>query len=398
MEDRIVDAARSGVQRIVRDVAARAAGGEEPLLALRDTVARVAEDPVHLEFGRFVSVEFLDRSGAALADAYMAGARDASALREALARAPGDAPAPGEFLARTVDGGPGWHVLVVTAVAGRGEAAPVQVRGVFEVSEEAQAQVRTAALRGALLAGLVVLAVTAILYPVVLSLSVKLADYSTALLDSNLETLAVLGSAIAKRDSDTDAHNFRVTLYAARLGEAAGLGPPALRALLKGAFLHDVGKIGIPDAILLKPGKLDDQEFEVMKGHVALGVDIVSRSTWLAEAIRVVGAHHEKFHGRGYPTGASDAAIPLEARIFAIADVFDALTSRRPYKQPFSLEKSLAILEEGRGVHFDPALLDVFSGIAPGLSAQYAGKGREELAEELEQVVRHWFSSEPEIE
>ena len=133
-----------------------------------------------------------------------------------------------------------------------------------------------------------------------------------------------------------------------------------------------------------------------MKGHVAMAVDIVSRSTWLAEAIRVVGAHHEKFEGKGYPAGTESAAIQVEARIFAIADVFDALTSERPYKQPFSFEKAMAILEEGRGVHFDPAPLDLFRGLAPDLSRRYAGKGRDELEEEREQVVRAWFSSGPE--
>ena len=169
-----------------------------------------------------------------------------------------------------------------------------------------------------------------------------------------------------------------------------------MRALMKGAFLHDVGKIGIPDAILLKPGKLDDQEFAVMKAHVALGVDIVSRSTWLARP-SASWAPPREVRGKGYPAGTESTAIPREARIFAIADVFDALTSERPYKQPFSFEKAMAILEEGRGTHFDPGLLDLFRGLAPDLSRRYAGKGRDELAGELDQVVRDWFSAGPEM-
>jgi HD-GYP domain-containing protein (c-di-GMP phosphodiesterase class II) len=393
MEDRILDSAHAGVHRITRTVTDRIAGGEQPLAALRQTAARVAESPVEFESGRFVAFEVYDGSGATLAEALMPGKPSREGLGAALAREVRDFPAAGEYRTRTVDAGKGWHVLVSAPVSGPKGELVGYARGVFAVSDDAATRIREAALRGALLAALVVLLVTAILYPVVLRLAVQLADYSTALLDANLESLAVLGSAIAKRDSDTDAHNYRVTLYSVRLGEAAGLEGPALRALLKGAFLHDVGKIGIPDAVLLKPGKLDDQEFAVMKGHVALGVDIVSRSTWLAESIRVVGAHHEKFKGKGYPAGTESAAIPVEARIFAIADVFDALTSERPYKQPFPFEKAMAILEEGRGVHFDPALLDLFRGLAPDLSRRYAGKGREELAGELDQVVRAWFSS-----
>ena len=110
-----------------------------------------------------------------------------------------------------------------------------------------------------------------------------------------------------------------------------------MRALLKGAFLHDVGKLGIRDAILLKPGKLDAAEFGEMKRHVAHGLDIIERSSWLRDATAVVGHHHEKWDGSGYGTGSAARQIPLPARIFAVADVFDALTSRRPYKEPLSV-------------------------------------------------------------
>jgi len=396
MEGRVVDSARGGVARIASSTAERIADGEDPLAALRQTVARVAESPVQLDAGRFVALECYDRSGAVLTEARMVGDRSREGVDAMLATEPRDFPAAGEYRARTVDAGEGWSILVSAPIFGRQGDLVGFARGIFAVSEEGVARTRQTALRGALLAALVVLVVTAILYPVVLHLAVRLADYSTALLDANLETLAVLGSAIAKRDSDTDAHNYRVTLYSVRLGEAARLDGAALRALLKGAFLHDVGKIGIPDAVLLKPGKLDDQEFAVMKGHVSLGVDIVSRSTWLAEAIRVVGAHHEKYMGRGYPAGSEAAAIPVEARVFAIADVFDALTSERPYKESFPFEKAMAILEEGRGAHFDPVLLDLFRGLAPDLHSRYAGKGREALEGELKQVVEAWFSSGPE--
>jgi HD-GYP domain-containing protein (c-di-GMP phosphodiesterase class II) len=393
VEAAVVDAARAGVARLAGWTTDRIAeGGVEPVAALREALARAAESPVQLEAGRFVRVEFYDRAGAVLAESRLAGHPAAAAVEARLAREPRPYPAAGDWRARTIDAGDGWHVLCEAPLIGRQGTVVAYGRAVFAVSPEGLARMRWTALRAALLAALAVLAVTAILYPVVLRLAVRLADYSTALLDANLETLAVLGSAIAKRDSDTDAHNYRVTLYAVRLGEAAGLGEAELRALVKGAFLHDVGKIGIPDAVLLKPGKLDDREFTTMKTHVEQGVDIVARSAWLAEAIRVVGSHHEKFRGKGYPAGVADAAIPVEARIFAIADVFDALTSERPYKQPFPLEKALAILDEGRGDHFDPALVELFRGLAPDLHRRYAGKGRAELEAELGAVVTARFA------
>jgi HD-GYP domain-containing protein (c-di-GMP phosphodiesterase class II) len=393
IEDRVVDAARAGAVRLAGFAAESLAAGRDPAVALRDAVARAAESPVGLESGRFVRLELFDRAGAVVAESRQEGYGALAALDAFLAREPRVFPAVGGYRAGTVDAGEGWHVLVSAPLVDRDGRIRAHARAIFAVSEEGIARTRESARRAALLAALVVLAVTAILYPVVLRLAVRLADYSSALLDANLETLAVLGSAIAKRDSDTDAHNYRVTLYSVRLGEAAGLDGDGLRALVKGAFLHDVGKIGIPDAILLKPGKLDDREFAAMKAHVDLGVDIVSRSTWLGEAIRVVGGHHEKYLGKGYPAGLEASAIPVEARIFAIADVFDALTSERPYKAPFPLERALAILEDGRGAHFDPGLLDVFHGIAPDLHRRYAGKGREELAGELEQVVAARFSA-----
>ena len=120
-----------------------------------------------------------------------------------------------------------------------------------------------------------------------------------------------------------------------------------IRILIKGAFLHDVGKIGIRDNILLKPGRLDEEEFEEMKRHVNHGLDIISKSAWLNEASAVVGSHHEKYEGNGYPAGLKGEAIPVLARIFAIADVFDALTSHRPYKKPLSYEETIDILMKG---------------------------------------------------
>jgi HD-GYP domain-containing protein (c-di-GMP phosphodiesterase class II) len=163
--------------------------------------------------------------------------------------------------------------------------------------------------------------------------------------------------------------------------------------LIKGAFLHDVGKIGIPDNVLLKPDKLDDQEFSVMKTHVEKGIDIVKRSSWLRDAISVVGYHHEKYAGGGYPHDLQGGNIPVIARIFAIADVFDALTSERPYKKPLGFEAAMKILDQGRGKHFDPDILDSFHTIARALYDRYSGHERDDLRQELVSLVEKCFSS-----
>ncbi|MBU3697379.1 MAG: response regulator [Rhodocyclaceae bacterium] len=211
---------------------------------------------------------------------------------------------------------------------------------------------------------LVSLATTLALYPVILSLNRNVLRASREILQGNIETAAVLGAAIAKRDSDTGEHNYRVTLYAIALAEKVGLEREQIRYLTLGAFLHDVGKIGIPDAILLKPGRLDETEFATMKQHVGLGLEIIANSRWLAPAAEVIGNHHEKVDGSGYPQGRRGEDIPLNARIFAIVDVFDALMSKRPYKPPMALEQALEILRAGRGQHFDSALVDAFCDIA----------------------------------
>ena len=136
-----------------------------------------------------------------------------------------------------------------------------------------------------------------------------------------------------------------------------------------------------------------DAEFDTMKTHVDQGLEIVHRSSWLKDAIDVVGSHHEKYDGSGYPQQLQGEKIPIGARIFAITDVFDALTSRRPYKEPFSFEESIQILEQGRGTHFDPGLLDQFARMARDLHARYGGREDEQLREELTQHVQRYFTA-----
>jgi response regulator RpfG family c-di-GMP phosphodiesterase len=182
-----------------------------------------------------------------------------------------------------------------------------------------------------------------------------------------------------------------------RLAEAVGLDSGDIQSLIKGAFLHDVGKIGIRDSILLKPDHLTDEEFQVMKTHVRHGREICERSAWLRDAIDVVGHHHEKFDGTGYSEGLDGRAIPVRARIFSIADVFDALTSKRPYKEPFSLEETMEILKKGRAIHFDPALLDPFLEMAPALFEEISGREDEGLRREVEELTQRYFSEDKEV-
>jgi len=219
-------------------------------------------------------------------------------------------------------------------------------------------------------------------------------ELTDELLDANLELLDVLGRAIAERDSDTNAHNYRVTLYSVKLAETLGLDDKRVRDLTAGAFLYDVGKIGIRDAVLLKPGPLTPDETVIMREHVMKGVAIISRAKWLRGARAVVECHHEKYDGTGYPKGLAGAQIPLIARIFAVADVFDALTSHRVYKEPFELEKVVALMAAKSGNHFDPEVVDAFLVIAAGLYEEIAHATEEQAAEMLKALVRRRFKLE----
>ncbi|MBF0254880.1 MAG: HD-GYP domain-containing protein [Gammaproteobacteria bacterium] len=263
--------------------------------------------------------------------------------------------------------------------------------GVFVADAETVAQIQQDVLSSVLIAMGVILVTTLVLYPVILSLNRELIENSRKILRANLELLEVLGSAIAKRDSDTNIHNYRVTLYAIALGEAVAMSGEELRRLIVGAFLHDVGKIGISDNILLKPGRLSEDEFRVMQQHVNLGIDIINRSSWLAAAEDVVLCHHEKFNGSGYPRGLKGEEIPRTARVFAIVDVFDALTSRRPYKEPFPFERAMQIIQEDAGSHFDPELVARFSAFAREIHRILSEADEEAIMAMLSDKSQHYF-------
>jgi putative two-component system response regulator len=179
---------------------------------------------------------------------------------------------------------------------------------------------------------------------------------------ASLETILRLSRAAEYRDDDTGAHLMRMSRFTATVARQLALSDAECHSLLQASPLHDIGKIGVPDRILLKPGKLDKEEWDIMRRHCEMGADILSGSDAevlvLGEIIAMT--HHEKWNGSGYPKGLNGEEIPIAGRITAIADVFDALTSKRPYKQPFSIEKACAIIKEGRGTHFDPDVVDAF--------------------------------------
>jgi putative two-component system response regulator len=182
---------------------------------------------------------------------------------------------------------------------------------------------------------------------------------------TSLDTIHRLSRAAEYRDEDTGDHIFRISNYSAAIAKEMGLNEKTEEAILYSAPMHDVGKIGVPDQILLKPGKLTKEEFETMKTHTVIGGQILDGASKgfirLGEIIALT--HHERWNGTGYPKGLRGSEIPLVGRIVAIADVFDALTSKRPYKEPFPVEKSFEIIKEKKGIHFDPGVVNAFFSI-----------------------------------
>ncbi|SME95084.1 HD-GYP domain-containing protein [Desulfovibrio gilichinskyi] len=176
------------------------------------------------------------------------------------------------------------------------------------------------------------------------------------------ESILHLCNAAEYKDEETAAHILRMSNYSALLAHELKLDREEVELIRISSPMHDVGKIGIPDSILLKPGPLDSNEWNIMKTHPVIGAKILGRSNskYVNMGAIIAESHHEKWDGSGYPHGLSGENIPLPGRICAIADVFDALTSKRPYKEAFSTEVALPIMQEGKGVHFDPHILGVF--------------------------------------
>lgn len=191
------------------------------------------------------------------------------------------------------------------------------------------------------------------------------------LIQTRLEIIQRLSRAAEYKDNETGLHVIRMSHYAHVLAKAIGYSPSTAENLMHAAPMHDVGKIGIPDAILQKPGKLDSAEWEIMRTHTTIGAEIIGEhsSSVLKTARTIALYHHEKWNGMGYPHGLKAEDIPMEARIIAIADVFDALTSVRPYKPAWPLDKTLALLNSESGQHFDPELVKAFTLELPAILA-----------------------------
>ena len=180
--------------------------------------------------------------------------------------------------------------------------------------------------------------------------------------ESEHETLQMLGKTAEYKDPETNAHTQRVSHYCKILARAYGLDENLQDIIFYASPFHDLGKIGIPDRILLKPGKLDADEYEIMKKHSQIGYEILkgSKSKYLKAGGVIAYNHHEKYDGTGYPNGLRGQSIPIFGRITAIADVFDALTSIRPYKKAWSVDEAFNLLIEEKNRHFDPILVDLF--------------------------------------
>ncbi len=176
------------------------------------------------------------------------------------------------------------------------------------------------------------------------------------------ETIFLLARAAEYRDPETGAHILRMAAYSALIAERFGFDKARVNLIYEAAPMHDIGKVGTPDRILLKPGRLDPDEMVIMREHAMNGYQILRKSSshLLQCAATIALTHHEKFDGSGYPGALAGNAIPIEGRIVAIADVFDALTSARPYKSAWPIERALEFMLEGRGLHFDPELIDAF--------------------------------------
>ncbi|GGA80292.1 two-component system response regulator [Neiella marina] len=188
------------------------------------------------------------------------------------------------------------------------------------------------------------------------------AERTKALEGTRLQIIRRLGRAAEFKDNETGMHVVRMSHYSRIIAEAMGMPEDYCDLLLQSAPMHDIGKIGIPDSILLKPGRLTDDEWVTMRKHPEIGALIIGDhdSELLKMAKIIAQNHHEKFDGSGYPNGLAGTDIPIEARIVAIADVFDALTTERPYKKAWTVEKAIDVIQQDAGSHFDPDLVEIF--------------------------------------
>ncbi|MDX1389207.1 MAG: HD domain-containing phosphohydrolase, partial [Acidobacteriota bacterium] len=208
--------------------------------------------------------------------------------------------------------------------------------------------------------------------------------------DSYENTLHALVTALDFRDNETHGHSSRVVEYAVLVAEAMGVREPDLTWIRRGAILHDVGKIGIADAVLKKPGKLDDEEWAEMKKHPEMGYRMLQHIDFLEPALPIVLCHQERWDGTGYPRKLEGEAIPLGARIFAVVDTFDAMTSDRPYRAALPIEKAVGEIRRCAGSQFDPAVAEAFLSIPAEKWREIRERVHKEVTDLDEQVKRVW--------
>jgi len=217
----------------------------------------------------------------------------------------------------------------------------------------------------------------------------QLVDRRTVELQESYEsTLQALVTALDFRDNETQGHSYRVVEYAVCVAERMGIEEPDLTWIRRGAILHDVGKIGVPDSILRKPGKLDAAEWQEMKKHPEMGYRVLEHIRFLRPALDIVLCHQERYDGSGYPRGLRGEAIPLGARIFAVVDTFDAMTSDRPYRTALSIQTARKEIEEHSGTQFDPRIAEAFLSIEEAQWVAIRRRVHLELTALSEQVRR----------
>jgi putative two-component system response regulator len=217
------------------------------------------------------------------------------------------------------------------------------------------------------------------LYDQTRALEDRVRERTAELIASRQQIIRRLGRAAEFRDNETGNHVIRMSYYARLIAQAIGLGPETTELLFNTASMHDIGKIGIPDAVLLKPGPLSRAEWAVMRQHPEIGAEIIGEhDDELLQAARTIAlTHHENFDGSGYPRGLIGEDIPLFGRIVAIADVFDALMTARPYKPALPIDETLQVMDRNTGLHFDPALMAVLPSVLPDMlhiNATYADR------------------------
>lgn len=329
----------------------------------QDHIAQIkAEIASHINEGHFVIIRLYDAEGRLVAS--VAETAMGESLREIDEAKPRinweQSPQFRKFFGKDE----GVFILVMVPLNGDSAAISGYFEAIYKVGDGALDSIRSRILMSLGQVVLIIFITALAVYPLVVLLNRRLFRATRDLARANLGLLKTLGSAAAKRDSDTNSHNYRVTILSTRLAEEMGLAEGTVAGLIAGSFLHDVGKIAIPDRILLKPGTLTAEETKIMRSHVEHGIDIVKHYQGLEAAATIIRCHHEKYDGSGYPMGITGAEIPLSARIFALVDVFDALISKRPYKEALGLEEALAIIRGGSGTHFDPMLVEPFCRVA----------------------------------